>query len=220
VRVFGKLGLVILVGAALLSPADQATPTPEPVSRGNDWRVDPVVGGYRVTLKLADRVPLPSALPLLAIDGKPAGVGRAVGRPAHADVSQPGPDAARREDVKLVWSIDTPNTKKARGADAPGTDADWLKAPRCPLLGVDPGAAGTAKLGIDFLSEVDDSRPPVELEAYGYPDPAQATGWMTVNLVKDKVKEPAERFTVKLGEVQEAVLTGPTTVTGTITDDD
>jgi hypothetical protein len=39
---------------------------------------------------------------------------------------------------------------------------------------------------------------------------------MTMNLVN----EPAEKFTVKLGAVQDAVLTGPTTVTGTITDDD
>jgi hypothetical protein len=75
-------------------------------------------------------------------------------------------------------------------------------------------------LGTDFLSEVDDGQPPFELDAFGYPDPGQATGWITVNLVNDKVKEPTEKFTVKLGPVQDAVLTGPTTVTGTITDDD
>jgi hypothetical protein len=80
--------------------------------------------------------------------------------------------------------------------------------------------SGTAKLGTDFLSEMDDGQSPFELDAYGYTEQGQATGWMTVNLVNDKVKEPAEKFTVKLGEVQEAVLTGPTTVTGTITDDD
>jgi hypothetical protein len=80
--------------------------------------------------------------------------------------------------------------------------------------------SGTAKLGTDFLSEVDDGRPPFELDAFGYPDYGKATGWMTVNLVNDKVKEPTEKFTVKLGAVQDAVLTGPTTVTGTITDDD
>jgi hypothetical protein len=80
--------------------------------------------------------------------------------------------------------------------------------------------SGTAKLGTDFLSEVDDGQPPFEFDAYGYPEPGQTTGWMTVNLVNDKVKEPAEKFTVKLGQVQDAVLTGPTTVTGTITDDD
>jgi hypothetical protein len=80
--------------------------------------------------------------------------------------------------------------------------------------------SGTAKLGTDFLSEMDDGQSPFELDAYGYTEQGQATGWMTVNLVNDKMKEPAEKFTVKLGEVQEAVLTGPTTVTGTITDDD
>jgi hypothetical protein len=80
--------------------------------------------------------------------------------------------------------------------------------------------SGTAKVGTDFLSEVDDGQPPFELDAFGYPDPGQATGWITVNLVNDKVKEPTEKFTVKLGPVQDAVLTGPTTVTGTITDDD
>jgi hypothetical protein len=80
--------------------------------------------------------------------------------------------------------------------------------------------SGTAKLGTDFFSEVDDGQPPFEFHAYGYPEPGQTTGWMTVNLVNDKVKEPAEKFTVKLGQVQDAVLTGPTTVTGTITDDD
>ena len=72
-RVIGKLGLVMLLGAALLYPASQAqaTTTPEPLARDKDWRVDPVAGGYRVTLKLADPVPLRSALPLLAIAGSP-----------------------------------------------------------------------------------------------------------------------------------------------------
>src|SRR5258705_10074998 len=126
----------MLLGAALLYPASraQATTTPEPLARDKDWRVDPVAGGYRVTLKLADPVPLRSALPLLAIDGKPAGVAKqSADRRTLTLVSQ-DPTVLGAKDVKLVWSSDTPNTKKAQGAVAPGTDADWLKAPRGPLL--------------------------------------------------------------------------------------
>jgi hypothetical protein len=148
VRVIGKLGLVMLLGVALLCPASQAqaATAPEPLARENDWRVDPVAGGYRVTLKLADPVPLRSALPLLAIDGKPAGVAKqSADRRTLTLVSQ-DPTVLGAKDVKLVWSTETPNTEKARGAVGPGTDADWLKAPRGPLLGVDPGAAGEYKV--------------------------------------------------------------------------
>jgi hypothetical protein len=96
-----------------------------------------------------------------------------------------------------------------------------LSAASDKWVGISGGLhSGTAKLVTDFVSEVDDGQPPFELDAYGYPDPGQVTGWMTVNLVNDKTREPTEKFTVKLGVVQEAVLTGPTTVTGTITDDD
>ncbi len=147
-RVFGRLGLVIaLLGGALLGPVGvaQAAPTEQPVAKGKDWRVEPVAGGYRLTLNLATPAPMRNALPLIAVDGVPVGVAKQSPDRRSVTLVSPDPALLKAKDVKLVWSGDLgkdgtkPNKSRAGGVT---TDAEWLKAPQGPPLAVDPGAAG------------------------------------------------------------------------------
>ncbi|MEU0094239.1 Calx-beta domain-containing protein [Kribbella sp. NPDC006257] len=144
-RVFGRLGLaVVLLGGALLGPATQAHAenTPPP---GRNWSVKPVAGGYELKLRLDAPAPLRDALPMIAIDGKPVGVATTSPDQRTATVVSSDPALANAKDVQLIWSTDgitdAKDTKRSRAKAGP-TDADWLKAPKGPLLSADPGAAG------------------------------------------------------------------------------
>lgn len=146
-RVFGRVGLAIaLLGGALLGPSGvaQAAPPGQPVAQGNDWRVEPVAGGYQVTLRLNEPAPMRNALPLIAVDGVPVGVAKQSPDRKTVTLVSPDPALAKAKDVKLVWSGDL-GKDGAKGKSRAGgvtTDAAWLKAPLGPKLAVDPGAAG------------------------------------------------------------------------------
>ncbi|WP_112244035.1 Calx-beta domain-containing protein [Kribbella monticola] len=146
-RVFGRLGLAVaLLGGALLGPAAQAqAATPPPVADGKNWTVTPVAGGYKITLKLDAPAPLRDALPLIAVDGKAVGVAQQSADQRTATVVSSDRALLKAKDVRLVWSTDgttdAQNNKRSRAAAGP-TDADWLKAPKGPLLAADPGALG------------------------------------------------------------------------------
>ncbi|WP_246486601.1 Calx-beta domain-containing protein [Kribbella qitaiheensis] len=103
-----------------------------------------VAGGYQLTLRLTTPAPLRDALPLIAVDGKTVGIARQSPDRLTATVVSSDPALLKAKDVKLVWSTDgTDDEKNKRGRLAGGpTDADWLKAPKGPLLAADPGAAG------------------------------------------------------------------------------
>jgi hypothetical protein len=72
-----SLGMVALLGAGTLT-AVAAAPAPPSIAKGNNWSVEPVAGGYRLTLRLDAPAPMRASLPLLAVDGVPGGCRRAV----------------------------------------------------------------------------------------------------------------------------------------------
>lgn len=76
---------------------------------------------------------------------------------------------------------------------------------------------GTAGRGADWEAGDDPSSEPYVLVEI---PPGQRVGWAEVNLVDDQVAEPTETFTLTVQEVGNATASGPSTVTGTITDDD
>ena len=78
---------------------------------------------------------------------------------------------------------------------------------------------GTAVVGRDYTSVYDDGEGEPERLADGLLAPAETTTWVEVPLVDDKAAEPTETFTLTVTP-HSAVLTGPSTVTGTIRDND
>ncbi|MEV8375589.1 Calx-beta domain-containing protein [Kribbella sp. NPDC056861] len=147
-RVFGRAGLALaLLGGALLTPTGQAQAAPpEPsVAQGNKWVVEPVAGGYRVTLRLDEPAPMRDALPLIAADGVPVGVAKQSPDRRSVSLVTPDPSLLKAKDVQLVWSGDLGRSKGKQGKSLVGgatTDKEWLKAPLGAPLAVDPGAAG------------------------------------------------------------------------------
>lgn len=115
------------------------------MANGKNWDVTPVAGGYKITLKLDAPAPLRDALPLIAVDGKTVGVAKQSVDQRTATVVSSDPALLKAKDVQLVWSTDGTtdgqDNKRSRVAAGP-TDADWLKAPKGPLLAADPGALG------------------------------------------------------------------------------
>ena len=89
-----SLGMVALLGVGTLT-AVAAPPVPPSVAKGNNWNVEPVAGGYRLTLRLDAPAPMRASLPLLAADGVPLGVAKPVARPAHAHRSDHATDLGR-----------------------------------------------------------------------------------------------------------------------------
>ncbi|WP_328518623.1 hypothetical protein [Kribbella sp. NBC_00359] len=70
-----SLGMVALLSAGTLT-AVAAPPMPPSVAKGNNWNVEPVAGGYWLTLRLDAPAPMRASLPLLAVDGVPVGVAK------------------------------------------------------------------------------------------------------------------------------------------------
>jgi hypothetical protein len=100
-----SLGMVALLGVGTLT-AVAGPPTPPSVATGNNWNVEPVVGGYRLTLRLDAPAPMRASLPLLAVDGVPVGVAEQLPDRRTLTLISTDPAVLRAGDVRLIWSGD------------------------------------------------------------------------------------------------------------------
>jgi len=140
------LGMVVLLGVGTLT-AMAAPPAPPSIAKGNNWDVEPVAGGYQLTLRLDAPAPMRASLPLLAVDGVPLGVAEQSPDRRTLSLTSTDPAVLKAGDVRLVWSGDLGKEAGQNRDRATGpTDADWLKARRGPLLKDDPGALGKYKV--------------------------------------------------------------------------
>jgi hypothetical protein len=136
--VAGFLG--VLLGVALGIPVGHAAPRFPTPRAGGDWTVEPVAGGFKVTLRLAERVPMRDALPWLAVDGRPTGPAREAADRRTFTVVTTDPRVLRATGVELVWSPhgSPESSRRARPAQP---DRTWLRPTGRPL-DVDPGSTG------------------------------------------------------------------------------
>jgi hypothetical protein len=148
-----SLGMVALLGVGALQanavpdPDVRNTPPPSSVAKGNNWHIEPVAGGYRLTLRLEAPAPMRASLPLLAVNGVPIGVARQSPDQRTLTLVSTDPAVLKARDVRLVWSGDLGKSEGENRSQAAGpTDADWLKARQGPLLKDDPGAPGKYKV--------------------------------------------------------------------------
>ncbi|WP_329002468.1 hypothetical protein OHA18_04995 [Kribbella sp. NBC_00709] len=79
---------------------------------------------------------------------------------------------------------------------------------------------GTAVIRKDYASANDDGTGPVDRSIDGYVEPGRTTGELSVKILDDKLKEPAESFTAVIQQIDGADLKVPVTLTGTIIDND
>jgi hypothetical protein len=79
---------------------------------------------------------------------------------------------------------------------------------------------GRAVIRKDYTSANDAGAGPVDRAVDGYVEPGQTTGELSVKILDDKVKEPAETFSALIQQVDGAELKVPMTLTATIFDND
>jgi hypothetical protein len=79
---------------------------------------------------------------------------------------------------------------------------------------------GTAVIRKDYTTVNDDGSAPVDRAIDGYVEPGKTTGELTVKILDDKLKEPAETFSAVIQTVDGAEIKLPTTATVTITAND
>lgn len=139
------IGLAAMTaGAALTAPTAPATAAPpsdpgRPVVAGDGWRVEPAGGRYRITLRLAERVPMRDALPVLAVDGRPVGAARQSADGRTFTLLSSDHRVATARAVGLLWSggsvpAATPQRRQRTGVPS--------LRPRGTTLPVDPGTPG------------------------------------------------------------------------------
>ena len=75
---------------------------------------------------------------------------------------------------------------------------------------------GTAVIRKDFTSVNDDGTGPADRAIDGFVEPGKTTGELTVKILDDTLKEPAETFTAVIQTVDGATLKVPLTVVATI----
>ncbi|MEV5964123.1 Calx-beta domain-containing protein [Kribbella sp. NPDC051952] len=142
-----SLGMVALLGVGTLTATAAPPAPPPPVAKGNNWTVEPVAGGYQLTLRLDAPAPMRASLPLLAVDGVPLGVAKQSPDRRTLTLTSTDPAVLKAGDVRLIWSGDLGKEAGKNRSEGTGpTDADWLKAQRGPLLKDDPGALGKYKV--------------------------------------------------------------------------
>jgi hypothetical protein len=76
---------------------------------------------------------------------------------------------------------------------------------------------GSARRGQDWELEGEEEGDPL---AFAFINVAQTQSFIEIPLVNDAAAESTETLTLEVNEVFGATLTGPSTVTGTIRDDD
>ncbi|MFI5697145.1 Calx-beta domain-containing protein [Kribbella sp. NPDC051586] len=83
---------------------------------------------------------------------------------------------------------------------------------------------GTAVIRKDYTSADDPGTGPVDRSVQGYVEPGQTTGELSVKILDDKLKEPAETFSAVIQQIDGADLAAgakvPMTLVGTIIDND
>ncbi|MFC0629077.1 hypothetical protein [Kribbella deserti] len=142
-RSAGGVALVAaaLLGTALTSPAAAGTVA---APAADNWSIVAASNGYRITLRLPEAVAMRSALPLLAVDGRPIGAARQSADGKTLTVVSTDSSVLGGKMVELVWSTELGQDKSARRSL--GTGADWSKALQGKALATDPGSTGKYKV--------------------------------------------------------------------------
>jgi len=132
---------VVLAVAAGVVPAS-ATPAPvaaTEVAAGEDFAVERVAGGYRVTLELDEQLPVRSAAPVLVVDGRTLGTAVETDGGRSLTLLTTDPEVAGADAVDLGWSTDAGAAEARLGAlSAPSATSTR----QGPVLAADPGARG------------------------------------------------------------------------------
>ena len=144
VRTRTLIGAVTAVVVSTMLFAGPAHADPPVSGTGEDgaWSIETVEGGYKITLQLAEPLPVRDAIPELAVDG--ASLGPAVESPDGTTLTiiTSDPDASAAASVNVAWNGEVPSEAAPTAMIAPKPAPLLQKKPGASPLPIDPAAPG------------------------------------------------------------------------------
>ncbi|MCC4249335.1 MULTISPECIES: LPXTG cell wall anchor domain-containing protein [Microbacterium] len=124
--------LALFLTGAIATPVSARTPDDAVVASGEDWTVERAPGGYTVTLRLDEPLPIVSDAPTIVVDGEPIGIARTSDRGRTLTVTTFDDRAASAREVAKGWaSSPGPKAGEESGRSgqrrAPETENDELR---------------------------------------------------------------------------------------------
>ncbi|WP_162641644.1 hypothetical protein [Streptosporangium sp. 'caverna'] len=132
----------VVVSTTLFAGPAHADPPVSGTGEDGAWSIETVEGGYKVTLRLAEPLPVRDAIPELAVDG--ASLGPAVESPdgTTLTITTSDPDASAAASVNVAWNGEVPSEAAPTAKIAPRPAPPLPKKPGASPPPIDPAAPG------------------------------------------------------------------------------
>ncbi|GAA4194651.1 hypothetical protein GCM10022252_39400 [Streptosporangium oxazolinicum] len=145
IRTLAGAVTAVLASTMLLAGPAHADPPVSGTGEDGAWSVETVESGYKITLRLAEPLPVRDAIPELAVDG--TSLGPAVESPdgTTLTITTSDPKAASAASVDVAWNGEVPSeaAPTARIAPKPAPhQQNQQKRPSPPPLPIDPATPG------------------------------------------------------------------------------
>lgn len=112
--------LALLLTGAIATPASARTPDDIVVASGGEWTVTRAPGGYTVTLRLEEALPIVSDAPTIVVDGAPLGIARTSDGGRTLSVTTFDDRVASAQRVEKGWASGSGPKAGEEGAGDPG----------------------------------------------------------------------------------------------------
>ncbi|MFF5250068.1 hypothetical protein ACFY3V_37800 [Streptosporangium sp. NPDC000095] len=131
-----------MISTMLFAGSAHADPPVSGTGEDGAWSIETLDGGYKITLRLAEPLPVRDAIPELAVDG--TSLGPAVESPdgTTLTVTTTDPGVSGATSVDVAWNGEVPSEPAPTGRIAPEPAPSRPGKPGTPAPPVDPAAPG------------------------------------------------------------------------------
>ncbi|WP_329091396.1 hypothetical protein [Streptosporangium sp. NBC_01469] len=132
----------VVVSTMLFAGPAHADPPVSGTGEDGAWSVETVESGYKITLQLAEPLPVRDAIPELAVNG--TSLGPAVESPdgTTLTITTSDPKVSSAASVDVAWNGEVPSEAAPTARIAPEPAPNRQKRPGTPPLPIDPASPG------------------------------------------------------------------------------